>query len=148
MLPSSISERTPSVARAASKLVRAANKQARRKNIRSKITNKRRRFAVSGRTALGRRIQDVADGFVAALGGWDGLSDMMTSNIRKATELTALAEQTRADALRDGDIDPIGVVRLEGAASRQARVGAAESASTCRKCRLLSRSPLRGPPMR
>jgi hypothetical protein len=42
----------------------------------------------------------------------------MIASIRRAAELNALAEEVRTNALRDGNIDPIGVVRLEGAASR------------------------------
>lgn len=78
-------------------------------------------MVVSGRTALGRRLYDLAEGFAAQLGGWAALSDMMAANVRKAAELTALAEQTRADALRNGNVDPLAVVRLEGAASRAVR---------------------------
>jgi hypothetical protein len=35
--------------------------------------------------------------------------------------LSSLAEEVRTNALRDGNIDPIGLVRLEGAASRAVR---------------------------
>jgi len=45
------------------------------------------------------------------------MSDTLAANLRKAAELSALAEQVRADALRNGNVDPIGIVRLEGAAS-------------------------------
>jgi hypothetical protein len=64
---------------------------------------------------------DLADQYAAALGGWDGLSDMLAGNVRKAAELTALAEQTRADALRDGTFDALALVRLEGASNRAVR---------------------------
>lgn len=46
---------------------------------------------------------------------------MLRSNVRKAAELSALAEQPRADSLRDGDVDPLALVRLDGAASRAVR---------------------------
>jgi hypothetical protein len=90
-------------------------------NNRAKLTNNPRRIPVSGRSALGRRIHDLADGYAAALGGWSGLSDLMTGNIRKAAELVALSEQTRADALRNGNVDPLALVRLDGAANRAVR---------------------------
>ena len=35
--------------------------------------------------------------------------------------MTALVEQKRADALRDGNVDPLVVVRLDGAANRAVR---------------------------
>jgi hypothetical protein len=84
-------------------------------NNRSRITNDPRRLPVSGRTALGRRIADFADGYAAALGGWPGLSEVMCANV------TALVVQKRADALRDGNVDPLAVVRLGGAANRAER---------------------------
>jgi hypothetical protein len=76
---------------------------------------------VSGRSAVGRRIHDLSDQWAAALGGWDTLTDLMSSNVRKAAELTALAEKCRADALRDGNVDPLALVRLEGASNRAVR---------------------------
>ena len=69
-----------------------------------------------------RRIADFADEYAAALGGWPGLSEVMCANVRKAAELTALAEQKkRAHTLRDGNVDPLAVVRLDGAANRAVR---------------------------
>jgi hypothetical protein len=108
MLQGRISERTPTAPRPA--------------NNRAKLTNNPRRIPVSGRTALGRRIHDLADGYAAALGGWPGLSDLMVANVRRAAELTALSEQTRADALRNGNVDPLAVVRMEGAAAHATRL--------------------------
>jgi hypothetical protein len=90
-------------------------------NNRSRITNDPRRLPVSGRTALGRRIADLADGYAAALGGWPGLSAVMCANVRRSAELTALAEQKRAEALRDTSVDPLAVVRPHGAADRAVR---------------------------
>jgi hypothetical protein len=78
-------------------------------------------MSIDGRSRLGRRVADLAEDFAQRLGGWASLSDTMTANIRRAAELSALAEEVRANALRDGNIDPIGVVRLEGAASRAVR---------------------------
>ena len=87
-------------------------------NNRAKLTNNPRKLPVSGRSAVGRRIHDLSDQWAAALGGWDTLTDMMAGNIRKAAELTALAEKSRADALRDGTFDALALVRLEGASRR------------------------------
>jgi hypothetical protein len=90
-------------------------------NNRARATNKPQRMSINGRTAVGRRVRDLAEGFVAQLGGWPGLSDTIAANVRKAAELTALAERTRAEALRNGNIDPLALVRLEGAANRAVR---------------------------
>ena len=43
---------------------------------------------------------------------------MAIANIKRAAELTALAEEVRINALRDGYIDPLLIVRLDGAARR------------------------------
>ena len=45
----------------------------------------------------------------------------MIASIRRAAELSSLAEEVRTNALLDGNINPIGLVRLEGAASRATR---------------------------
>jgi hypothetical protein len=78
-------------------------------------------MVVSGRTALGRRLIDLADNYAEAKGGWSKLTDTMAANVRRAAELVALSEQSRADALRNGTFDPIAVARLEGVASRAVR---------------------------
>ena len=78
-------------------------------------------MVIDGRSQLGRRLHDLAENFACQFGGWAGMSDMMAANVRRAAELTALAEQTRAEALRDGNVDPLAVVRLEGAATRAVR---------------------------
>jgi hypothetical protein len=120
LLQNRVVERFSRDERAADK--RAADiAQGRGKNARSKTTNKPRRFPVSGRTAFNRRIQDIADQYVLALGGWQALSDLMAANVRRAAELVALAEKKRAIALRDGDVGLLRLVRLEGAASRAVR---------------------------
>jgi hypothetical protein len=105
--PTGASNRSPNVPRPA--------------NNRAKLTNNPRKLPVSGRSAVGRRIHDLSDQWAAALGGWDTLTDLMSSNVRKAAELTALAEKCRADALRDGNVDPLALVRLEGASNRAVR---------------------------
>jgi hypothetical protein len=78
-------------------------------------------MAISACSTLGRRLRDLAEDFAQRLGGWEVLSDTLAAAVRKAAELTALAEQVRADALRNGNVDPLGLVRLEGAANRAVR---------------------------
>ena len=90
-------------------------------HCRARISNKPHRMVIDGRSQLGRRLQDLAESFAAQLGGWARMSDLMSSNVRRAAELMALAEQTRAEALRDGNVDPLALVRLEGAATRAVR---------------------------
>jgi hypothetical protein len=107
MHPAGASERTSSIPRSV--------------HNRGRTTNNPRRFSVSGRTALGRRIRDLADTYAHALGGWASLGDMLALNVKKASELVAIAELARADALRDGNIDPLHLVRLDGAANRAVR---------------------------
>ena len=116
MLQNRVVERFSRDERAADKRT-ADTAQGRGKNARSKTTNKPRRFLVRGRTALGRRIQD-ADQYAFALGGWQALSDLMAANVRRTAELMTLAEKKRGIALRDGNIDLLCLVRLEGAARR------------------------------
>ena len=90
-------------------------------HCRARISNKPHRMVIDGRSQLGRRLQDLAESFAAQLGGWAGMSDMLAANVRRAAELSTLAEQTRAEALRAGNVDPLALVRLEGAATRAVR---------------------------
>jgi hypothetical protein len=90
-------------------------------NTRAAATNKPRRMVISGWTALGRRIRDLADSYAVPLGGWGALTDMQAAAVRRAAELMAIAEQTRANALRDGCADPVALARLEGCADRAVR---------------------------
>ena len=90
-------------------------------NTRAAATNKPRRMVISGWTALGRRLRDLADSYVVKLGGWEALTDMQAAAVRRAAELMALAEQTRANALRNGCADPVALARLEGCADRAVR---------------------------
>jgi hypothetical protein len=90
---------------------------------RSAITNKPRRMVVSGNTPLGRRLRDLADQLAANLGGWQQLNDLQIAAVRKAAELTALAEDARARRL-NGDTsitldDLVRVDRLAAQAVRQ-----------------------------
>ena len=63
----------------------------------------------------------MADAYAAQLGGWPALTAMQTAAIRRAAELTALAEQARAEALRNAVFDPLALSRLEGCADRARR---------------------------
>jgi hypothetical protein len=78
-------------------------------------------MAIDGRTNLGRRVLDLVQVFVEQLGGWDALNDMEFAAVKKAAELVALAEQARADALRQGKVNPDVLLRFEGCADRAVR---------------------------
>jgi hypothetical protein len=84
-------------------------------NNRSKISNRPQRMAISGRTALGRRVRDLAESFAVQLGGWSVLTDMQIAAVRRA------AEHSRVAALRNGCADPLAFSRLEGCADRAVR---------------------------
>jgi hypothetical protein len=91
---------------------------------RAKISNDPRYVAGhTGRSPAGRRRRDLVNFFATALGGLDKVSPVQITDIRRAAELTALAEETRAKALCEGTgaIDLTALVRLEGAASRAVR---------------------------
>lgn len=91
---------------------------------RAKISNDPRYLAGhSGRTPSGRRRRDLVSFFIAALGGPDRVTPVQLMDIRRAAELTALAEETRGRALCEGtgSVDLAALVRLEGAACRAVR---------------------------
>jgi hypothetical protein len=88
---------------------------------RSRLTNRPRKMVISARTALGRRVKDIADNFALRLGGWPALTVGQAAAVRQASELSCLAEAARADALRNGCVDPVGLARLEGVATRAER---------------------------
>jgi hypothetical protein len=88
---------------------------------RARATNQPTRMCISGRTSLGRRVRDLAESFAQRLGGWPALSDGQAAAVRQAAELACLAEQARAEALRNGCVDPVGLARLEGVAARAER---------------------------
>jgi hypothetical protein len=80
--------------------------------------------AVDGRSPVGRRRRELIDIYSAALGGAAALSEGQLIDIRKAAELTALAEQARARAMREGASgagELTAMVRLEGMAARAVR---------------------------
>jgi hypothetical protein len=73
------------------------------------------------RTLWGRRIRALRDGYAARLGGWEALDHVTADAVRRAAELTVLAEKLRHDALRDCNVDPYVLARLENSASRAVR---------------------------
>jgi hypothetical protein len=90
-------------------------------NQRSRLTSRPQRPAVSQRSALGKRLRDLADAFAERLGGWPGLSVPTAAAVRKAAELVAISEQMRRDALRNGCTDPDRLLRFEGISARAVR---------------------------
>ena len=92
-------------------------------NVRSKITNNRHRIpGLDGRTATGRRCWDLVNAYVAAIGGWSAVSDLVLIDVRRAAQLTTIAEEARAHALQTtGIIDLAALTRVEGAADRAVR---------------------------
>jgi hypothetical protein len=79
---------------------------------------------LDGRTLVARRRRELIDIYIAALGGPASLSEGQRLDIRKAAELTALAEQARARAMREGTSDASelsAMIRLEGMAARAVR---------------------------
>jgi hypothetical protein len=79
---------------------------------------------LDGRSQTARRRRELIDVYTAALGGPAALSAGQEIDIRKAAELTALAEAARARAMRDGTGDAgeiSAMVRLESTAARAVR---------------------------
>jgi hypothetical protein len=79
---------------------------------------------LDGRTLVARRRRELIDIYAAALGGAATLSEGQQIDIRKAAELTALAESARARAMREGASgagELTAMVRLEGMAARAVR---------------------------
>jgi hypothetical protein len=76
---------------------------------------------LDGRTLVARRRRELIDVYTAALGVAAALTESQRVAVRKAAELTALSEQARADAMRQGISDPIrlsAMIRLESTATR------------------------------
>jgi hypothetical protein len=79
---------------------------------------------LDGRTLVARRRRELIDIYADALGGPAGLSAGQLIDIRKAAELTALAEAARGKAMREGLTDAAemsAMVRLESTAARAVR---------------------------
>jgi hypothetical protein len=88
------------------------------RRLRSKVTN--RPFCrISRNTSVGRRIADLASGFIEALGNPGDVT--VLADCVAAAELKVIAEQARERALLDQTIDADSICRLEGAASRAVR---------------------------
>jgi hypothetical protein len=90
-------------------------------NYRSRLMSKPQRPAVSQRSALGKRLRDLADAFAERLGGWPALSVTAAGSVRRAAELQAMCEMARADMLNGLPVDMLALVRLEGVAARAIR---------------------------
>jgi hypothetical protein len=79
---------------------------------------------VDGRSAIAKRRLELFDIYSGALGGPAGLTEGQRIDIRRASELTALAESARAQAMREGFGDASqlsAMVRLESTAARAVR---------------------------
>lgn len=88
---------------------------------------------LDGRSQTARRRRELIAVFTTALGGAEALTAGQQIDIRKAAELTALAEQARARAMREGFTDAgdlSAMVRLESTAARAVRVLGIKSAPT------------------
>jgi hypothetical protein len=91
------------------------------KPYRARFTRKplAKRGRINFNTPLGRRIHDLARAFLDALGNPD--NPLIQANAFAAAELKAFAEHARAEAVRSGNFDFLGIARLEGAAARAER---------------------------
>lgn len=79
---------------------------------------------IDARSSVGRRRRELIQIFTTALGGPSALTGGQQIDIRKAAELTALAEQARAKAMQEGTGgagDLSAMVRLESTAARAVR---------------------------
>jgi hypothetical protein len=76
-----------------------------------------------GRTRVARRRRELIEIYANALGGASGLHGGQIVDIRKAAELTSLAEQSRARAMRGilSASEISAMIRLESTASRAVR---------------------------
>lgn len=89
---------------------------------RSAITNNPSRLSgLDNRSTDGRRRRDLVRAYIVALGGADKISPAAMNDITRAADLVALAEKTRADALRGTAVDMGDLIRLGGAADRAVR---------------------------
>lgn len=94
----------------------------RKPTARSAITNGSRLLAgLDGRSSEARRYRDLCAGFADALAGEGALTEAQRVAVRRAAELTVIAEQQRARALRGEPVDPLALVRLEGMVARAVR---------------------------
>jgi hypothetical protein len=76
---------------------------------------------VSPNTAIGRRLNDLAEEFAALKGGWDNLSPLDAYHLRRCAHLGAACEALRTRSLTDSKTDLLQLVRMEGQFSRALR---------------------------
>jgi hypothetical protein len=79
---------------------------------------------LDGRTLVARRRRELIEIYTIAMGGPASLGPGQKIDVRKAAELTALAEAARARAMREGATgagELTAMVRLEGMAARAVR---------------------------
>jgi hypothetical protein len=89
-------------------------------NVRARSTNDPRWLrGIDGRTEIARRRRDLIEALVAALGGKP--SDVAMLDVRRAAELTAIAEEARRQALQGAAVDLAALARIEGTADRAVR---------------------------
>jgi hypothetical protein len=76
---------------------------------------------VDRRTALGKRIAELRDIYIAALNGLDAISPVKRLRVDEAAQLKALAELARGDFMRDGKGNLDDIIRVERKASAAER---------------------------
>jgi hypothetical protein len=79
---------------------------------------------LDGRTRRARRRRELIAAYSSALGGDAALTEGQLTDIRRAAELTALSEASRARAMQEGAGGPgevSALVRLESASARAVR---------------------------
>jgi hypothetical protein len=86
------------------------------------VTNHPDEMVIGLCSALGRRIRDLADDYAHQLGGWPALSVTQAGDVRRAAELSGLAELERAKRLRgEGDAKLSEIIRLDRTAALAVR---------------------------
>lgn len=77
---------------------------------------------LDGRTRAAQRTRELIRTFIAALGGERAVTGARLVDVKRAAELSAIAEQARAAALQDASAyDLAELVKLEGVADRATR---------------------------
>jgi hypothetical protein len=89
------------------------------KHKRARLTNKPLRVRANRHTAQGRRLCDLFEGYVAALG--NPTDPLVLANVLAASELKTVAEVMRSKLLAGESIDPAHVVKVENLANRAER---------------------------
>lgn len=73
---------------------------------------------IDGRTGYGRRVRELTDAYLEALGGANSVPPARMADVEAAAELKAAAEQERARYARGEAISLDDLVRLENLANR------------------------------